>query len=150
MMATGVRLSDDEDLLRYEPNLDEHWPRKDRTGNVKRDWSVQHKLAAEEVQRRFRMRRSTSEPFELGRLSERTKLELRPVATFLALHFIYIAADSKGDEQGFFAKKAAHYLSRATGLLDQVAVAIDYDADNSGTTDKPEQQQPMPRRIIRG
>lgn len=150
-MDTGVSLSTDDDLLRYEPNLDEHWPRIDRkTGNVKRDWSVQHVLAAEEIQRRFRSRRSTQEQFMLGRLGERTKQELRPVASFLALHFIYIAADTQGDESGFFAKKAAHYLKRASDVIEEVTLAVDYDADNTGTTDSIEEQQPMARRFIRG
>ena len=149
-LATGVVLSDDEDLLRYEPNLDEHWPRKDRNGNVKRDWSVQHKLAAEEIQRRFRLRRATAEPFQLGRVSERTRLELRPVATFLALHFIFVAADSQGDASGFFAKKADLYLAKASLLFDGVATTVDYDTDNDGKTDRDEEQQPYPMRVIRG
>lgn len=150
MSDTGVRLTEDEDLIRYEPNLDEHWPRKDRAGNVKRDWSIQRQLASEEIQRRFRMRRTQAEPFQLGRVSERSKRDLRPVATFLALHYIFVAADTQGDESGFFAKKAAHYLTRADALFEGVAIAIDYDVDNSGTTDTVEEQQPQPLRFIRG
>lgn len=150
MPVTGVVLCQDEDLLRYEPNLDEHWPRKDRAGNVKRDWSVQRKLAAEEIQRRFRSRRNTAEPFQLGRMSERSKEELRSVASYLALHYIYIAADTQGDADHFYARKAEHYMKRADDVLDEMATAVDYDADNSGTIDKIEEQMPMGSRFIRG
>jgi hypothetical protein len=150
MAYTGVLLSDDDEIVRYEPNMDKHWPRKDRHGQPKRDWSVQHHLAAEEIQRRFRGRRTTGEPFQLGRLSQRSQDELKPVATFLALHYLFIAADSQGDADKFYARKANHYLERANAVFDEVAIAIDYDVDNSGTTDTNEEQQPMPIRFLRG
>lgn len=150
MAITGVRLSGDEDLLRYEPNLDDMWPRKDRAGNVKRDWSIQHQLAAEEIQRRLRARRSTPEPFQLGRLGQRTRDELLPVASFFALHFIFIAANTQGDDTGFYSKKASYYLDRASVIMDEVAQAVDYDTDNSGVVDTVEEQRPMPSRFIRG
>lgn len=150
MSYTGVLLSDDEDVLRYEPNMDEHWPRKDRSGNPRRDWSVQHHLAAEEVQRRFRMRKTMAEPFELGRVSERSRAELKQVATHLALHFMFVAADSAGDANGFYAKKASYYLAQADETFEGAALAIDYDTDNSGSMDRTEEQQPAPTRFIRG
>lgn len=150
MQATGVDLCQDEDLLRYEPNLDEHWPRKDRQGNVKRDWRTQRGLAAEKIQRLFRARRNTAEQFQLGRMSQRTLDELRPAAAYFSLHFIYVAADTQGDSDGFFARKAAFYARMAIEVFEEVALAVDYDADNDGTHDKIEEQMPMGNRFIRG
>lgn len=150
-MPTGITLCQDEDLLRFEPNLDEMWPRTDRkTGNVKRDWGTQRKLASVEIERQLRVRKSTAERFELGRCSARTQDELRDAAANLALHYIFIAADTQGDASGFFARKAAHYWDRSASMIDGVAEMIDYDIDNSGTIDDIEKDQPAPIRFIRG
>ena len=150
-MPTGVVLCEDSDLLRFEPNLDEFWPRTDRkTGDVRRDWSVQRKVASQEIERQFRVRKSTFERFELGRCSDRTKSELVDACANLAMHYIFVAADSQGDESGFFSRKATHYWERATTMIEGVALMVDYDADNSGTFDASETDRPMPMRFIRG
>lgn len=150
-MATGIVLCDDSDLLKFEPNLEDIWPRKDRrSGEPKRDWRGQIVLASQEIERRLRARNVTAERFELGRVSLRTKDELRDACANLALFYIFVAADTQGDASGFFARKASLYSGRADAMIDGVAQMIDYDVDNDGTISSSETNQPMPSRVIRG
>lgn len=150
MSVLNLRFSTDEDLLRYEPNLDQIWPRKTRSGDQLRNWDVQHRLAAEEIERRLRAGKSTAEPIELGRLGARTKERLRDPSACFALHYIFVAADTAGDETGYFSKKSNYYMDKATEMLEAEEIQMDYDIDNSGTIDDFEKNQPMPTRFIRG
>jgi hypothetical protein len=145
-----LRLSDDEGLLRREPSLDLVWPRQDKAGNRLRSWDTQHSLAVEELERRLRSRRSTGEPFEIGRLGLRGKERLRACAEMLALHFIFVCADTMGDTNGFLARKAAYYWEQAGNALDAEAAQLDYDEDRSGAIDDAEKNQPHPPAFIRG
>ncbi len=147
---TGVVLCSDDDLLNFEPNLDQTWPRLDRQGNVKRDWSTQRLLASHEIERRLRGRKDTTEPFEIGRLSDRSKDSLRTCAASLALHYIFVAGDTQGDETGFFARKARLYWEKADAYFETASLSLDYDVDNSGDVDDLEKNQPFPIRFIRG
>lgn len=145
----------DEEMLRLEPNLDDGkgngiWPRRTAQGKQLRDWRVHQTEAMNELARRLRVRKTTAEPFQLGQVDPRSQHRLRPVATALALHFLFVAADSNGDTTGFFSRKASHYWERAGSLLEAEAVMLDYDADNSGTVDDTEKSQPQPMRVIRG
>lgn len=147
---SGLRFASDSDLLRYEPNIDQIWPRTDEEGNAKNDWDVQHELAMLEIERVYQARKGTAERFELGRIGKRDQLRLREPAACLALHFIYVAADTQGDADGFFARKAAHYWQRAESMLDAISITLDYDTDNSDVIDPIEKDQPFPTRFIRG
>lgn len=149
-MPANFTLATDDDLMTREPNLDQVWPRKDQKGNLKNDWRVQHLEAARRVERELRVRKTFAEPFELGRLSQRSRENLRETAKLFALYFIFSAADTQGDETGFFARKQRQYLGEAQACLDAESIALDYDVDNSGTFDETEKQQPQPTRIIRG
>lgn len=149
-MALGIRLSVDEDLLRLEPSLNESFPRLDREGGFIRDWGVQHGLAVEEIDRRFRVRKDVSEQFEIGRLGLRTQEQLRTCAAAFALHYIFLAADTQGDPTGYFARKAAHYYKRAGEVFEAVAILVDYDFDGDGTIDADGLNQPFSRVFVRG
>lgn len=150
MPADNIAFSDDDAVLEFEPNIEDTWPRLDEDGNGRRDWRVQRRLATREIERYFRATRSTAEPFELGRIGLRTQKQLRDPEACLTLHYIFIAADTQGDQSAFFARKAAHYYDVAMNMLGKIALQMDYDADNSGTTDDNENNQPMPMRFIRG
>ncbi len=150
MGADNISFSSDSDILEYEPNIEDIWPRLDDDGNVRRDWRVQRRLATREIERYFAATRSTAEPFELGRIGIRTQQRLRDPEACLTLHYIYIASDTQGDQAGFFARKSAHYYDVAMNMLGKITETVDYDADNSGTVDDNEKNQPMPKRLVRG
>lgn len=150
-----LRFASDDDLLSLESKLDSGngngiWPRQDKTGKELHPWDRYHQEAMNELARRLRARKGTSEPFELGRLDPRSKDKLRPAAANLALHYLFIDADNAGDLNGFFARKAAHYWERGGSILEAESSQLDYDVDNSGTTDEIEKNQPFPMRFIRG
>lgn len=149
-MAPNVLLSEDDDLLKLEPRLEEIWPRRNPDGSARYDWKAQHRLAAMWIERRLRATKSVPERFELGRLSVRSREDLREAAACLALHYIYVAADTQGDETGYYARKAKHYEARGIASLTDASLLLDYDSDNSGSTDDFENQRPFPVRIIRG
>ncbi len=147
----AIRFAEDADVLRFYPDIEKYWPRTDKkTGLPKRDWNVQHQLAMDEIERRLRARKSTSEPIELGRLGIRTKERLRDCAACFALYFMFTAMDTHGDETGFFSGKATSFLRMAEDRLEDESIIMDYDADNSGTIDDSEKNQPLPQRFIRG
>lgn len=149
-MAAAFTLCDDDDLLTREPNLDQVWPRKDSRGNLKNDWKVQRLEASQRIERHLRARRTTQEPFQLGQLSQRSREDLRECAKLYALFYVFMAADTQGDETGFFARKQRLYLAEADASLDAESTRMDYDSDNSGTIDEADKQQPFPTRFIRG
>lgn len=146
----GLRFATDDDAIREYPKLDELWPRKDRNGKAKNDWDIQHLQAMEEIERRMRAAKSTAEPIELGRIGIRTKERMRPVAACFAVHFIFIAADTHGDNTGFYAGKADYFYERAVDILTDELQMVDYDQNNDGKIDDFEKNQPMPQRFIRG
>lgn len=149
-MAPNILLCGDDDLLKLEPRLEDIWPRKNPDGSVRYDWKVQHRLAAMWIERRLRATKAVPERFELGRLSARSREDLREAAACFALSYIYIAADTQGDELGYYARKAKHYEARGLASLNDASLLLDYDVSNSGDIDQQEQQQPFPVRIIRG
>lgn len=144
------KLSTDDDLLRIEPRLEEIWPRLNPDGTVRYDWSVHHDAAANYIERRLRATKSVPERFQLGRLSPRSKEDLRDAAAYLALSFIYTAADTQGDDSGFYERKHKQYEARGIAALTDASLMLDYDVDNSGEFDGSETQQPFPIRLIRG
>ncbi len=149
-MAPNILLSEDDDLLKLEPRLDDMWPRVNPDGTGRYDWKVQHRLAAMWIERRLRATKAVPERFQLGRLSVRSKEDLREASACLALSYIYIAADTQGDELGYYARKSKHYEARGLASLADASLLLDYDGDNSGDVDSMEKQQPFPVRIIRG
>lgn len=150
-MEIALRFSRDEDLLRYEPQLDRWYPRTEsKTGNIIRNWDVQHVLAMKEIDRLLRGMRSTADQFELGRLDPRSQENLRDVAALFALHFIFMACDNGQDETGVFYRKAKYYREQAEDMLRLEANQLDYDLDRDGSTSDYEKNQPIVQRIIRG
>ncbi len=141
-MTIALRLSSDEDMLRYQPNMDELWPRSSA-----RSWDVHHEDAVKEIDRRLRAQKSVTQRFELGRLSLRSREDLRDCATFFALHSAFSAATT-GDP--FYLERIAYYWRRAEGVFGLESVGLDYDLDNSGTVDTAETAQPFPTAFIRG
>ena len=147
------RFADDDDLLRYESSLDDGagkgvWPRKKKTGHEWHLWDRYHQEAMNEIERRLRSRKGTAEGFEIGRLSMRSRDRLRPVAAYLALHFLFVDADQNNDAR--LSDKASYYWERASSVLDMEAMMLDYDTDRSGTFTQAEKEQPFPTRMIRG
>ncbi len=148
------RFADDDDLLRYESTLDEGegkgvWPRKTKQGHEWHGWAKYHLEAMNELDRRLRARKGQAEQFEIGRLSMRSRDRLRPVAAFLALHFLFVDADQNNDQR--LANKASYYWERAASVLEaECTSGLDYDSDRSGTFDQAEKEQPFPTRLIRG
>lgn len=149
-MATGILLCEDEDLLEREPNLERVWPRFDANNARKRDWRTQISLATVELERRLRNHKDVPDHFSMGQLGLRSREQLRGACACLALHYIYVAADTMGDETGFFVRKAAKYQEEADGIFKAESIQLDYDIDNSGTVEDDELQLPMPARFIRG
>lgn len=149
-MATTIKLSDDDGLLKREPRLDDIWPREFDDGTPRYAWDVHHADATQFIERRLRATKAVPERFELGRLSPRSQEDLREAAECLALSFIFIAADTQGDETGYYARKAKHYEARGLAALADASLLLDYDVDNSGDFGAAERQQPFPTRIIRG
>lgn len=143
-------LSDDDDCIRYEPDLDSVWPRLDSEGNIFRDWSVQRRLAVEELERRLRSRRATRDRFQLGQLGLRAREVLRPAEACLTLHFIFEAVDTQGPREGFYARKSRWYWDKAWDIVGSEQTLLDYDSDNSGTVDANEENQSISTVFTRG
>jgi hypothetical protein len=145
-----LRFASDDDCLRYEPSLDSVWPRTDKSGNVLHDWDVQHQIAMDEIDRRLRARKDVPEQFELGRVGLRSREQLRDCAARLALHYIFVAADTQGRADDYYSRRASYHYEGATAILNDVAMAIDYDLDNSGDVDNSEKNQPFQPIFYRG
>lgn len=145
-----LRFATDDDLIREYPRIEEIWPRRDRVGKAKFNWDVQHLQAMEEIERRIRASKGTAEPVELGRLGIRTRERLRPVAANFALYFIFRAADTHGDNTGFYSGKMNDFYDRAVDIMTDELQMIDYDMNNDGKIDDFEKNQPLPQRFIRG
>jgi hypothetical protein len=149
-MAARFKLSADDDLLALFPRLDDIWPRKNDDGSIRYDWEVHHQQAANYIERRLRATKSVPERFQLGRLSPRSKEDLREASACLALSFIFRAADTQGDETGYYDRNAKHFEHRGIAALTDASILLDYDVDNSGDFGAAELQQPFPVRVIRG
>lgn len=149
-MVGTLRFQTDDDLLEYEPNIEQIWPRVDEDGNARNRWDVQHKLAMQEIERFFLSRKDTAERFEIGRVGLRDQANLKAPAACLSLHYIYVAADTQGDAEGYFARKASHYWQRAMAMLDAISLRMDYDTDGGGAVEVNELDQPFVPRVIRG
>lgn len=147
-MPSEIRLATDEDVLRVYSRADTLFPRTNPDGSFLRSWDVQHSLATEEIERRFRASRSTPDRFELGNVGLRSRETLRSAAAYLCLHFLFVDGDTSGDP--FMAEKASYFMKRADAIIESELSQIDYDADNSGTVDASEENQPMPRWFVRG
>ena len=147
----SLRFSTDEGLIRREPNLEKWYPRTvAKTGELIRNWDVQHDLAMEDISRLLRGMKSTAEPFELGLLDPRSQSHLRPAAECFALHHIFMACDAMHDETGFFFNRARYYKTEAENMLRIEAQQLDYDTDRSGSVTEDEKQQPIIMRVTRG
>lgn len=149
-MPTKLRFADDADALRYEPRLDDVMPRTGISGEKLNDWDVQWGLAMDELERALRSHQLTPRWFSLGKLSPRSRDRLRDVVACWFLSFVFIAADTQGDGDGFHARKSRHYSARASSLFDAEVMALDYDSDGSGQFAESETDQPRPRPFIRG
>lgn len=149
-MAAKFKLSDDDGLLKREPRLEDIWPRLNPDGSTRYDWSVHHEDAAGFIERRLRATKAIPDRFQLGRLSPRSREDLREAAECLALSFIFTAADTQGDDSGYYSRKAKHYEHRGLAALTDASLLLDYDVDNSGDFAESEKQLPFPTRLIRG
>lgn len=145
-----TRFAVDDDLTRICPRLDEYYPRRDAAQNVIRSWDPEHVLAMEELERRLRNHRDTPDVFEIGRLGQRSRVALKPVAAYLALYYIFDHLDDQGDGNSFFARRKAEYWRRAGEIFTAETLALDYDFDNDGTVTAREEQRPFISWIIRG
>lgn len=148
-----LRFAGDDDLLMFEGGLDDgqgngFWPRTDAEKNKIREWSRYHQAAMNELDRRFRVKWSTAEPFEAGLLDPRAQGRLRDAAAYLALHFLFTDINREGNP--FYQEKASWYWARANDVVDAESVKLDYDSDRSGTTEEIEKNQPFVTRVIRG
>lgn len=149
-MAASFRLSNDDDLLSFYPRLEEIWPRQNADGSPRNDWSVHHDEAARFIERRLRASKSVPERFQLGRLSPRSRADLREASACLALSYIFRSADTQGDDTGYYDRNSRHFEAKGIAALSDASLLLDYDVDNSGTFDTSETQQPFPIRLIRG
>ncbi|HJU24189.1 MAG TPA: hypothetical protein VJ891_16925 [Casimicrobiaceae bacterium] len=150
-----LRFAHDDDLMKFEPLLDRGggkglWPRTDDRGQVIRSWDVHHQLAMNHLERMLRSSKEAPEVFEIGRLSLRSQERLRECAACLALHYLYVAADQMGDENGYLARKAEHYKQLAVQMYNAEALQLDYDVDNDGIINDTEKNQPFTKKFIRG
>lgn len=150
MAGARYLLSTDDDLLQLEPRLDDIWPRQNDDGTERYDWRTHHEAASRWIERRLRASKAVPDRFQLGQLSPRSREDLREAATCLALSFIFIAADTQGDEIGYYARKAKHYEARGVAALTDAALVLDYDVDGDGTFGPQDAQQAFPVRLIRG
>lgn len=147
-------LCTEEGMLSLESSLDDGrgggvWPRVSKDGKIVRSWDRYRQQAMNEIDRRLRSRRDTSERFEIGRLSIRSRDSLRYAADCFALHFLFVDADQQNDDR--LARKAAYYWERAGSALDaETTAGLDYDRDRSGTFDDSEKELPFPMRMLRG
>lgn len=150
-----LRFAADEDMLRIQSDLDKGngngiWPRVDKSGKPIRTWEKYHQLAMNEIARRFRARKGTVEPFELGRMDKRSQDRFWECAACFALHFLFMDAENTGDPNGYHARRAAYYWDRAGSIFEAESIQVDYDLDRSGTVGENEKSQPFPARVIRG
>lgn len=140
-----MHFCDPEDLPRLEPGI--AIDVKDVGGK----YQLAIDNAMDELDTRLRAYKSTAEPIELGRLGIRSKNRLRRVCAAFALFWLYDTNKTFGDAAGSkFSERADTWSTRAIEWLDMEAEMMDYDADNSGTIDDFEKNQPMPRRFLRG
>lgn len=149
-MGARFNLSTDDDLLALFPRLDDIWPRQNDDGSARFDWSVHHDQAAKFIERRLRATKSVPERFQMGRLSPRSKEDLREAAACLALSFIFRSADTQGDDLGYYDRNAKYFEHRGIAALTDASMLLDYDVDNSGDFGAAELQQPFPVRLVRG
>lgn len=150
MAGAKYLLSNDADLLALEPRLEDIWPRKNPDGSTRYDWRIHHEAAASWIERRLRATKATPDRFQLGLLSPRSREDLREAAACLALSFIFISADTQGDETGYYARKMKHYEARGVASFTDCSMLLDYDIDADGMFTAQDQQQPFPCRLIRG
>jgi hypothetical protein len=149
-MATNLLFADQSDMLRFYRNLDKLFPRVDAGGNIKYDWNVELRKAMDELERRMNARKDVPERFELGRIGIRDQQRLRDPVACLAIYFLFIGDDSHGDMDDFYRVKADQFERLAQGMIEAVALQMDYDSDNSGVIEDIEKDQPFPTRFIRG
>ena len=150
-MAAGpiIRFCDDADLIRFEPDLDEVFPRRKPDGSFLRDWGVQIDNGMRSIERDLRTRRVYAEPFTLGRLGLRSQEHLRDAAAYWALSWIFSALNTiDGTPGGVYGTKAAEYQRLAIDTVQAESSALDYD--EGGTGQATENQRPMPAIFVRG
>ena len=149
---TNLRFCEERDLLRLEPRVAVLVPFRDAdTGEILNDIRDQLQSAMNEVDRQLRGRRSTVEPFELGRLSIRSQENLRDATAAFWLHFIFLTAQTDDpNPESILAKKAQFWWERANQWLDLESSQLDYDLTRDGLIDEQDKNQPFPRRMIRG
>jgi hypothetical protein len=150
MSSTKLRFASDQDLVRFEPRINEVWTKLDSSGNVLNNWDIAHGNAMDEIDRKMRARKDVPEQFELGRVGFRTREQLRDCAAHLALHYIFVFADGDGAPDAFYPRRAAYHREMAMEILNEVSLMIDYDLDNDGAINEIEKSQPFPVSFVRG
>ena len=147
-MPTNLRFSENSDLFRFESSIRADFDRLATTDP--RPFDKYHLQSVREIERRFSAAKFTADRFELGRLGERTREDLRDCAACFALHFLFVDSDTQGDAAGYFTRKAAYYWQRAESIFGAVRVQVDYDLTGDGTVDEAEKQRPAPAVFLRG
>ena len=147
---SGVRFADDADVVAYDRRADDWFPRTDQDGNPLHSWARFHQKAIDHIERDLRGRRTYAEPFDLGRIGERSRRHLRDAHIALVLHFMCVEADTQGDVNGFYSRTGMYYLRMAKGVIDTESVALDYDEANDGTVGEGEKQRPIVTMFLRG
>jgi hypothetical protein len=150
MAGAKYLLSCDDDLLRLEPRLEDIWPRTNPDGSARFDWRAHHEASSAWIERRLRASKATPDRFQLGQLSSRSREDLREASACIALSFIFMSADTQGDDTGYYARKMKHYEARGIAAYTDAALLLDYDTDGDGIFGPNDQQQPFPQRLIRG
>lgn len=143
----------EDDMSRQDPKLDLGngngiWPRTDKAGKPLHDWTTCIRRGMNELNRRLRGKKSTTEPFELGRLDPRSKARLRDAATAFSLHYAYRDANRTMSPE--LAEEAGYWWRMGGDWLDAESIQLDYDLDRSGEITDDEKNQPFINRLIRG
>lgn len=147
----GLRFCEPDDLLLYEHDLDSVFPRVDKNGNPRHDWTRYIELAMTQIHRDLRSRRTYREPIELGRIGLRSRANLKEPCVWWTLVFIFNNLNTTDWQPGgVYETKQRQYERWARDALDAEAVALDYDESGDGTIDEAETQRPMPALFLRG
>lgn len=138
-------LCEDEDLVKYEPTLDNKLSRKDTDGNVivPSTWLSARQLSAEEIVRLLEASMAGNigrdQRFDIAKVSQASKEKLRACAAHFAIYFIFDQTITSGGEDDFLNRRREHYWDRAQQLY-QLATApgVEYSptANSLGTERK--------------
>lgn len=130
-----MKLSDDDELLMFEPHLEDILSRTDSdTGAFVDSWAFAHRLATRRIEQLFQTYRTLPRDFSLGRVGERSIAKLKDCATFLALHYIYASENIQNSD--YMAAKAKHYLDEGLRVFRIASNPLEYDVNGNGVIEE--------------